>query len=172
MLCHGDSKQEERASLNADARRELDALKAKAPNRVLTPQAVVTAARKKTSALHKYFTWSQKEAAEKYLLWEARKVITAYVTVEITSSGPVKTRGYVSLTTDRVNGGGYRAVSDVLSDDEMAQQMLDDALAELEVFSSKYRRVQQLRPVFDAIEEVVRKPSRKPKSRQAEARAA
>jgi hypothetical protein len=158
--------------VNVDARRELDALKAKAPNRVLTPQAVVAAARKKTSALHKYFTWSQKEAAEKYLLWEARRVIIAYVTVEITSSGPVKTRGYVSLTTDRVNGGGYRAVSDVLSDDEMAQQMLDDALAELEVFSSKYRRVQQLRPVFDAIEEVARKPSRKQKSRQAEARAA
>ena len=62
---------------------------------------------------------------------------------------------FVSLTTDRhAKSGGYRIMTDVLSDKEMRAQMLSDALADLEIFKAKYSRLQELSVVFQAIKKV------------------
>ena len=151
--------------MRADVKAELDRLKALHANQRLEPKLVVEAARDPKSPLHSFFTWNTREAAAKQLLQEARQLVAKYYEVQITSSGePVKIRHYVSLTTDRVNGGGYRMLDDVMNDDQMREQMLADALAELQVFQAKYSRLKQLQPVFEAIEKVVQ-PRRRSRSK-------
>jgi hypothetical protein len=151
---------------------ELDRLKAKSSNGLIEPKAVIAAARNLKSPLHGCFEWNSKRAAEKYLLHQARQLISQYTVVVTTQSGePIQVRHFVSLTTDRVNGGGYRSLNDVMSDEQLAHQMMDDALAELQLFQIKYSRLKQLQPVFDAIDEVRTTRRVPPKRKRGEARA-
>lgn len=66
-------------------------------------------------------------------------------------------RAFVSLTTDRHAGGGYRTIASVLSDDDLRAQMLQDALDELDVFKTKYAALKEMKPVFTAAEKAERK---------------
>lgn len=133
---------------------ELEALKQKG---VIAPHAVVDAAKDPDSALHSCFTWDDSEAAHKYRLEEARRLLRVYV-VEVQSGGKVvPARAYVSLSSDRKSGGGYRAIVDVLSDADLKSQLLQDAFREFETFRQKYESVQELEPVFEAAKKVERK---------------
>jgi hypothetical protein len=135
---------------------ELDRLKARSPNGLLTVGVVLEAARLKTNPLHDWpgFTWDAREALKKNLESEARELIREYMVVIVTPSGPVRTRHFVSLASDRVIGGGYRLISEVLDDEAMSAQLLADALAELESFQVRYRRLQELVGVFREIDAV------------------
>lgn len=121
---------------------------------LLKPEIVVDEARPKSSPLHSRFDWDNSSAAEKYRIWQARQLIA--VSVELLAGTDEKMDVFVSLTTDRKEGG-YRIMSQVLSDTEMREQMLDDALAELELFRDKYRRLKELSEVFTAIRKVKKK---------------
>lgn len=158
--------------LSRAMRAELDRIKALHPQKLLEPKAVIAAARNKRSPLHGCFEWDQRRAAERYLLQQARQLIAQYTVIVTTRSGePIKVRHYVSLTTDRANGGGYRELSDIMSDDRLADQMLEDALAELQLFQIKYSRLKQLQPVFDAIDDVRGSKRTPPARKTREARA-
>lgn len=143
--------------MNPKHRLELDRLMAQSKDGRLHPKVVVDEARPKRSPLHDWFEWDQKKGHEMNLLNQARDLISSYlVTVRIHGGGPpVRTRQFVSLTTDRVSGGGYRAIAAVLSDEEMTRQLLADALTELESFSAKYRKLEQLAGVMGEIDKVL-----------------
>jgi hypothetical protein len=124
---------------------------------VLKPEAVVEAARPKGSPLHSQFDWNNSEAAEKWRIHQARNLIR--VTVEWLNvpgkSEPVEIRPFVSLTTDRKNeGGGYRETLVVLRNKESRDQLLADALAELQAIEQKYAALQELAEVFAASRKV------------------
>lgn len=119
---------------------------------LLLPQTVVEAARPVRSPLHARFEWDDTEAAEKYRIWQARQLIR--VCVELIPGVSTPTEVFVSLSEDRLDGRGYRVVTDVLRDEDMRAQMLEDALSELEIFRLKYRRLKELVAVFDAIDSV------------------
>jgi hypothetical protein len=138
--------------MKADIKRELDLLKAQSANGRITTRMVIERARNKRSALHKHFTWNAQEALRKNLENEARALLREYSVVIVTPAGPVRTRHFVSLATDRTNGGGYRAIADVLDNEELTDRLLEDALAELEAFTSRYRKLEQLAGVFREIE--------------------
>lgn len=75
--------------------------------------------------------------------------------VEEAPSGTQTVRAFVSLRSDRMHqGGGYRHIADVLSDDQLYQQMLRDSLSEIMALQQKYTRIRELKPVFDAAERV------------------
>lgn len=132
--------------------RELSALKDS--EGLLHAERVVTwAARHPNSALYNQFEWDNTVAAHQYRIWQARELI---VTVTYESGGPQM----VSLSVDRVKGGGYREVSDVIKDRELSEIMLRDALAELDRIRIKYKQVKQLVPVWDEVDHV-RKPTKK-----------
>lgn len=61
---------------------------------------------------------------------------------------------FVSLSGDRYDGRGYRITTEVVRDEDLRAQMLEDALAELDVFRIKYRRLRELAAVFSAIRRV------------------
>lgn len=124
---------------------------------LLIPEIVVQKAKVKTSPLHRHFEWSDTKAAQQYRIWQARQLIS--ITVELIGGvqGPAAPV-FVSLTPDRQrNGGGYRIMTEVLSDAEMRKQMLSDALAELNVFQQKYVRLKELAEIFQAVRRVRRK---------------
>ena len=131
---------------------ELDHI-ADANGGVLQPEKVVAFAQNPDTALHDQFEWSDSEAARKYRLDQAREVIRLRVTIIPHKEETI--RAYVSLTTDRgVPGGGYRKTLDVISDEQRFKQMLADARGELQSFRRKYAILQELAPVFTAMEEV------------------
>ena len=122
---------------------------------VLTAESVVAAARDEGSVLHPQFEWDNDAAAENYRLWQARQLIR--VTVEYIGpvDAPVKTRVFVSLTPDRrQESGGYRHIVAVLSDREKRQQLLADAMAEMERFQRKYESLQEVSEVIAAMRRV------------------
>jgi hypothetical protein len=122
---------------------------------LLSPFVVVSAARKKTSPLHKYFTWEDGAAAEKWRLHEARNLIR--VTVEYLPNGDQElkeVRVMYSLPSDRTSEGGYRVTTDVLSDEDRYAELLEMAKAEMQTFAKKYRHIKELAGVIAAIEAV------------------
>lgn len=125
---------------------------------VLKPEDVVAFARDKQTALHSCFTWDDTEAAHQYRLVQARQIIRVFVVVE--PGAPRNVRAFVSLTPDRKKeGGGYRPLVSVMSDGELYQQLLQDALRELSAMQQRYRRIKELEKVFLAAEEAAKQQS-------------
>lgn len=121
----------------------------------LRPQVVVDAARSADSPLHHSFEWNDSEAAENWRLQQARMLIRAVVTFEHVGKKAVPCRVFVSLTPDREeNGAGYRLSTSVMSDATHREQLLADALAEMQRFREKYRRLAELAKVFEAMDAI------------------
>lgn len=125
----------------------------------LTPEAVVSAAKMKSSPLHDKFCWNDSAAAHAHRLWQARQLLRVVVMYIGPPDDRSRTQVFVSLTTDR-GGAGYREIEAVLSNKEYREQLLADALEELRRFQVKYSALKELARVFAAIRRVrkVRKP--------------
>jgi hypothetical protein len=138
-------------------RDELLAIQAKSADGMLHGRTVVAWARtNKRSALHQEFEWDDARAGHQYRLWQARRLIALEIVADDS------TAQVVSLRFDRSRGGGYRAISDVLSSRELSERMLADALADLERVKERYRFVKELCSVWEELDRV--KESRKRKA--------
>jgi hypothetical protein len=136
--------------LNEAANAELLLLAGDTPLSMLDPEFVLLHAADETSALHPFFEWDDTEAAREYRLIQARGLIRMAVVVLPARNEPV--RAFVSLSTDRSCGGGYRRTRDVLDDPELRAVMLQDALAELRLIQRKYSHLQELSALWQALE--------------------
>lgn len=127
----------------------------------VTVHHILEAAAAEDSPLHDQFEWDDTEAAQKWRLHQARQLLLSISIVTPDGSGET-IRAMVSLTSDRVGGGGggYRTVVSVLGSDEHYAQMLADALAELRVFQKKYAQLKELKVVFDRIDRIGAKAKR------------
>jgi hypothetical protein len=122
----------------------------------LRPIDVVAAARPKSSPLHSKFQWDDTKAAESYRLWQARQLIKVVVEKIVGSLEPQQIM--VSLTPDRkLEGGGYRILTDVLGNRPQREQLLADALLDMERFQQKYAVLKELADVFAAMRKVKQK---------------
>jgi hypothetical protein len=123
---------------------------------LLRPEDVVKFARNTRTALHQEFEWDDAKASAEYRLEQARKVIR--VAVELLPSPhadqePI--RAYVSVVSDRVQpGGGYRAIGEVMTDDDLRAELVNEALGEVKRWRRKYERLRELVPIFRAIDKV------------------
>lgn len=122
---------------------------------LLLPEVVVAAARPVASPLHEYFTWDDTEAAEKFRLVEARRLLN--VTVEYLKHGKEETayRVFCSLSSDR-REGGYRVTAQVMSNVQLREQLLEDAREEMKLFAKKYHALNELAEVFAAIRKALK----------------
>jgi hypothetical protein len=118
----------------------------------LRPEDVIKEAQNIKNILHSHFEWDNKKAGQEYRLWQARQLISVCVVTIGNKTEPI--RAYVSLTTDRHNGNGYRAMTEILTNTKLRSQMLAEALKELQIFKNKYNRLQELAPVFKAIKKI------------------
>lgn len=115
---------------------------------LLIPSEVVEAARPATSPLHPHFEWDDSAAAEKYRIDQARNLIR--VCVEYVGNGDSRRKidAFVSLSTDRATGGGYRSMTHVLAMDNLRAQLIEDAILDMDRFRAKYASVAELVDVF------------------------
>ena len=144
--------------------KELEAIR-DANNGMISPEKVVEFARDPNTAMHAKFTWDNGRAAHEYRLWQARAMIRVQVAYLPQSPGtPV--RAYVSLSTERNSEtGGYRPIQFVLKTKPLRDQLLADALSELEAFRRKYSTLKALAPVFAAMDNVIALSSPKAKAK-------
>jgi hypothetical protein len=135
---------------------------------VLKPEDVVQFARSPESRLHNYFTWEDSEAAGKYRVWEARRLIGSVVEYITVGDQKQLVPVFCSLTADREEqGGGYRSLVEVLARPVYRDQLLADALAELQHFQRKfeqYRHLAQFQPLRGVFREVKKVTAKEPKS--------
>jgi hypothetical protein len=92
---------------------------------VLKVEDVLSEARDESSPLHKHFEWDDSEAAEQYRRQQARSLIQK-CKITLIDTQPIEIRAFVSLPTDRDNGGGYRLTSEVMNDERMKAELLRD----------------------------------------------
>ncbi len=86
---------------------------------------VLAEAKSGSSPLHRHFEWDDTEAAEQYRRQQARALIQR-CRIQLVETEPVQIRAFVSLPTDRENGGGYRLITEVAGDTYLKEEMLRD----------------------------------------------
>jgi hypothetical protein len=121
---------------------------------LLFPDDVVKEARPANSPLHSHFEWDDGRAAQQHRLWQARQLICVSVEVIEHSDAKVQSKVFVSLLSDRHHNGGYRTLVDVMRHPDRKSELMQDALREMELFEKKYKALQELGEVFEAMEHV------------------
>lgn len=115
----------------------------------ITPEAVVEEARPEDSPLHDDFEWNDTEAARKFRIDQARKMISLVIRVA-DDKPPV--RGYVNVERG-VNKGRYMSIQKVVEDGDLWAVVLANARRELQIFTSKNRRYKQFAKLIAAMDE-------------------
>ena len=120
------------------------------PDHALKPKAIVSAAESPTNPLHKYFQWDNAQAAEQYRLEQARDLIQSFTVYseEIDSEVRVLT----NLDIDRESGAGYRWTTEVLERPDLREQYKLTALNALMRVEDRFRHVEDLVDVWQAID--------------------
>lgn len=126
----------------------------------VTCEKLVDESRKKDAVLHDLFEWDDKVAGELYRKNQATKIICSLIKVpadeELKGS---KTRAYVNVQTseDITSKGRFVSIDSAMSDEEMRGIVLKNALRELISFKIKYKTLNELAKIFEAIDYVQEK---------------
>jgi hypothetical protein len=128
-----------------------------------TPEALVADAKRPSSPLHGFFTWDNAEAAQAHRLEQARHLLRS-VTVRFTDWGASPPqRGFVALRVRPVAGEEepaatqYLPIRSILDDPQLRAQLLDEALAQAQMWRARYAKLRELSEVFAALDAVRRK---------------
>lgn len=125
---------------------------------VITPQAVVEAAKPKASPLHRYFEWNDSAAAENYRRWQARELILSVHIVDADNpeSGPV--RAFVNVNPEKgddfIGGKGYVFTPTIATRASYQAQVLQYAYQQLLAWKQKFGGFKEFFPVTKAIDRV------------------
>jgi hypothetical protein len=125
----------------------------------VTPDAVVEAARPKTSPLHSHFQWNNDKAAHEYRLWQARQLI-AVVVFERAPNDLQRTFTSVVLEKETSSGAviverAYVETKKALENPNLRQQILEEAIREAKHWSCKYRHFEELTSIVKAIDNFI-----------------
>ena len=116
----------------------------------LDPKAVVDRGRNPDSPLHELFEWDDEKAAEKYRLVQAKRIIRN-LEVEVEH---VEVRAFV-----KAGNPGYSPIQTVIRDYNMRDVLMKQAQEEMRMFIAKYRSLEELCEVIDAMNAVVAQAS-------------
>jgi len=123
---------------------------------VLKPGDVIDFARDPETALHHRFEWDDGVAANKYRLWQARQLI-AQVQISAPKMTGQTIRAFVSLSPERDEGGGYRLMANVLSDRDLREIHLRDALSDFQRLIDAYSHLDELGPLIASLRRAMKK---------------
>lgn len=126
---------------------------------VLKPLDVVEVARNKRNPLHECFDWDDSKAAEKYRLHQARNLINHISVIVRWDHTEKEQKAFFSVneTPYEKENRAYVTFERVLSEPELRNQMIEQALSEVEYWQEKYSQYAQLGRIFVAIRETKRK---------------
>lgn len=114
------------------------------------PDVVAWAQTHPHSATGETFEWDVDKAALQHWLDHARRLISVHV---VSIAGERQT---ISLVLDRNNGGGYRRMADVLNNAELRRSAVEDAVKELLRWKDRHGHLEELQPVFQAVDRTAR----------------
>ena len=116
-----------------------------------TPRDIVDAARDESKELHKCFEWNNEVAADKYRLWEARRLTSEIVFKrEVSEDEPTPAPVRVFNKTDST--GWYKILERTFKVQSEYEALLQRALAELHAFKIKYAALQELSYILELID--------------------
>lgn len=121
------------------------------------PGQLVDAARDKASPLHKLFTWSDREAANKWRTHEARKIINAISVMYVERDNERVTPAFISvghIESTQDAGEGYRPIEVVAANEAFAQEAIRDVVMRLRAMRRRYDALEALAPLWKALEEL------------------
>jgi hypothetical protein len=135
---------------------ELESVRSLNDKGLLFPKDVVTWARNnKNSALWAYIEkekgWDDTTSAERWRMELAQRLIRVVIVTPPETNR--RERGYVSLTSNRVHGGGYTPTRDALI--SARQEMINEALSNLTNFGNRYTHLPELDDLFDEVRKYV-----------------
>lgn len=128
---------------------------------ILTPEAVVEAARSRRSVLHRHFEWNDEAAAYEFRLVQARTLIRS-IAIEVKDEQGRATpiRGLFDVTLeDRTRG--YVTTPVVMATPYLRDQVEDRARAEMEAWISRYRAIASLAEASRVAQEALKRIPRK-----------
>lgn len=120
---------------------------------VLTAHAVVSAATRADSPLHKHFEWDDDIAADKFRLEQGRHLFRC-ARVKVEGAGqeaPTLVRVYINP----MNDGLYHTVAEVMGSDDLREQALRKVMMELRAMQTRNAEFQQLFEVLAKAEQEV-----------------
>ena len=114
----------------------------------VTTHDLVEDARNPKSPLHDIFEWNDSEAASKYRLQQARQLLRT-IEVEIVSKDkkPKWVNAHISFKEEE----GYVSTIDVMSDKDLRERFINQALSEARRWMERYKAYQELTDIFKAI---------------------
>lgn len=136
---------------------QLDALKAIAARDggLLRPAAVVEAARPEDSPLHGAFCWDDTEAARRYRLDQAQRLIRSFRVTVDDGGKQFSVPAFVNFSTDRTGGKSenpYRLLEDTKDDADLLAVAESDAMEQLRGIKERYSHLKRLGDIWDAID--------------------
>lgn len=116
----------------------------------LTAKTLVDVNRPEDAPLHNAFEWDNDEAAERWREQQARNIIHSIVVVDETQeSEPVRAFFNIVATAPE-----YESIGAIVKTEDKYRALMATALRELKAFQKKYSQLEELSPVFEAIEKV------------------
>lgn len=131
---------------NADAEKvhsELETIGTKSPQNI-----VDYAEEHPDSELHKCFTWDDSKAANEWRKQEARQVCRLLVFADDETNEPTQIR-VLQKATD-----AYEPVKTIVRNNDEYAKLLARAKAELKAFRERYKQINELEKVLEAIDEL------------------
>jgi len=123
----------------------------------ISPALVVKEAAKASNPLHDYFKWDNAEAGNLFRLAQARLLIRE-VKLDIVRRDEKKreisfetSRAYVSPPSIR-GGQSYVKLADAMDNPALRDEMLERAKRELKALKDRYKQLDELASVWDAVE--------------------
>lgn len=145
-----------------------EALKASGP---LTAERVLNEAMNAKSPLHRYFEWDDQKAAHQYRLEQARRLIRSIeVVLEDARGKQVPMRAFYSVK-DADGQRGYEAMEFVFSTPALSDQVIEEAVTQLEAWKEKYQKYQWARGAIPKIASALRAVKTAAKTAKKKARA-
>ena len=109
---------------------------------------LVDVSRPEDAPLHKEFEWDDAVAGEKYREEQARSILRQVIFYHPESQEPI--RKYYHVYHDDPT---YYPIDVILKKPDMREQLLKNALKDLEAFKRKYSQLVELAAVFTAIDD-------------------
>ena len=98
----------------------------------LTPDVIVSEAKKKANPLHKFFEWNDGKAAQKYRLQQARDMIAGVTEVIIIQGTESKQRSFFSVGNRHKSKAEYVTIREAISKKPYRDQLLTQIISQLE----------------------------------------
>ena len=120
----------------------------------ITPQIVLSDAKKKASPLHDGFEWDDSIAAEQHRLDQARFILRqiVIVTSDEDDEEPTAIRAFVSVLDSSEEGKSvYMPIGTAMENADTRQQILEKAYKELQEWGNRYKAFKEFSGVRKAI---------------------